>query len=155
MVSDSVIQKRHKAIANLVQKKAVTDQDMLVELLDKDYDIQTSQAVVSRDIRVLGIVKRMRDSQLIYSLPQVNIHQEILERSIVDMQSNTSLIIIHTIPGIASFVADHIDAQEHDDIAGTIAGENTIFVAPAEGVDVKKVQKYLQKFLFFKSYEKL
>ena len=58
---------------------------------------------------------------------------------VTDVQSNGVMIIIHTSPGSASLVARHLDSRVHGgggEILGTIAGDDTIFVAPS---DVKKI----------------
>jgi transcriptional regulator of arginine metabolism len=80
----------------------VGTQDELCDKLSRQgYDV--TQSTVSRDLRRLGAVKA------------------------IDEEGRT---VIHTTPGSASLVALHID-RNLDEVLGTIAGDDTIFVAPA------------------------
>lgn len=147
MEKKSPVLERHQAIQELVTSYAITDQADLVELLKKRYAIETNQAVISRDLRTLGICKRMRNGEMVYELPNVDAIEEVLNYAVQAVECNETMIIIKTLPGTAGFVAEFLDLQHEFAIAGTIAGENTVFVAPKSiksiGLLVKKLR---QKF---------
>jgi transcriptional regulator of arginine metabolism len=121
---------RQQAIQDLVKTHAIEDQGMLLELLKKEYKIETNQAVISRDLRSLGIFKRVRHGALVYELPQIDVMAEVLNYAVQSVERNETMIIIKTLPGTAGFVAEFLDTQDDFDLLGTLAGENTIFVVP-------------------------
>jgi len=135
------ISSRHAAIQSLIQQYAIEDQHSLMELLTTHFNIRVNQAIVSRDLRVLGAVKVPKDGKSVYELPDKNIHLEILNLGIKDIQHNDYLVVIKTLPGLADFVGDFLDALEDQNILGNIAGENTVFVTPAAGVNMKDFYK--------------
>ena len=82
-----------------------------------------TQSSVSRDLEELGIVKHQGH----YTLPRVD---GATARGLLSLdQSGDSLVIARTMPGLASAVAVDIDAAALSEVVGTIAGEDTIFIA--------------------------
>jgi transcriptional regulator of arginine metabolism len=82
-----------------------------------------TQSSVSRDLEELGVVKHHGH----YTLPRTN---GAAARGLVSLdQAGDSLVIARTVPGLASAVAVEIDAAAIPEIVGTIAGEDTIFIA--------------------------
>lgn len=146
----SEVQKRQNAIANILKKQAVADQKLLVELLNKYYEIETNQAVISRDLRKLGVVKQLVNGAFIYSLPQIDVKNEILRLALVDINYNEMMIVIKTYPGLAAFVGDYIDQNQDLEVLGCIAGENTVFVSPKSLNKIKKIYEKLCEKLNFK-----
>lgn len=144
-------EERQKAIQELVKKIAVSDQKQLVELLKQQYKIETNQAVVSRDLRKLGVVKKMVNGVLSYEMPDVDVSAEILRLALIDISHNESMIVIKTYPSLAGFVGDCVD-QYHDlDLLGCLAGENVVFVAPKSIKNIHKTyEKVCEKFRFKK-----
>jgi len=142
---------RQNAIRELVKKMAISDQKQLIELLLEYYKIETNQAVVSRDLRKLGVVKKMINDALIYEMPDVDVTAEILRLALVDISHNESLIVIKTHPGLADFVGDCVDQHTDLEVLGCLAGENVVFVTPKSIKDIKKTyQKICEKFHFKK-----
>lgn len=121
---------RQEAIRTLVKKMAIADQNQLVELLEKHYGIETNQAVVSRDLRKLGVVKKTVQGELVYELPDIDVETEILRLALVDISHNESMIVIKTHPALADFVGDCVDQYTDLDVLGCLSGENVVFVAP-------------------------
>jgi transcriptional regulator of arginine metabolism len=141
-MSDDWIKSRQKAIGELVKKMAITDQKQLVGLLQKQYGIEANQAVISRDLRKLGVVKKMINGVLTYEMPDVDISAEIFRLALIDICYNESLIVIKTQPGLAAFVGDFIDQYPDLDVLGCLAGENVVFITP---ITIKKIQKTYEK----------
>jgi len=144
------IEKRREAIVELLKKEHVSDQGQLVALLKKQYKIETNQAVVSRDLRKLGVTKKEIGGKLVYELPTTDIQAEILKLAIVDISHNEAQIVIATQPALAAFVGDAIDAMEDIDILGCLAGENMVFVAPKSIKTIKETSYALSLRLGFK-----
>ena len=99
------------------------------------------QTTVSRDIAQLGLVKvRNGNGKLVYALPGAADLRRIEElatamrRWATAMTSAGQLLVMTTPNGLAAPLADAIDEAGLADVAGTVAGENTIFVAARDGM---------------------
>jgi transcriptional regulator of arginine metabolism len=131
---------RQGAIMRLVREHQLSTQAELAEALrDAGYDVV--QTTVSRDIAQIGLVKvRNRDGRLVYALPgaedldRLNELATALRRWALSVAPANGLVVVTTPPGFASPLAEAIDRAQLADVAGTIAGENTVFVAAREGV---------------------
>jgi transcriptional regulator of arginine metabolism len=138
---------RQGKILRLVEERHLSTQSELAEAL-RGEGIDTVQATVSRDIAQLGLVKvRNGDGKLVYALPGAADLRRIEElatamrRWATAMTSAGQLLVITTPNGLAAPLADAIDEAGLADVAGTIAGENTIFVAArddASGADLEE-----------------
>lgn len=144
---------RLRVIRELVHKYPIEDQHELVDKLQKLYGIETTQSIVSRDLRMLHIVKRLDQGRMVYDVLDRNVQSDILRNAIVDVVHNESLIVIKTMPALADFTAEFIDQQEIPGILGTMAGENTVFVAPASTKKIKALYEVVCRELFFKIKE--
>lgn len=141
---------RQQAIQELVQKKAVGDQKQLVDLLKRHYQIETNQAVVSRDLRKLGVVKKSVKGSLIYEMPDVDVSAEISRLALVNISYNESMIVVKTFPGLAAFIGDCIDQHSDLPILGCLAGENVVFVVPKSIKNIQSTYEAICEKLHFK-----
>lgn len=142
---------RQKAIKELVRKISISDQMQLVDLLKEHYEIEANQAVVSRDLRKLGVVKKSVNGILSYELPDIDVSAEILKLALLDISYNESVIVIKTHPALADFVGDCVDQYSDLDVLGCLAGENVVFVAPKSIKHIHKTyEKICEKFHFKK-----
>ncbi|MDX6513727.1 MAG: transcriptional regulator of arginine metabolism, partial [Gaiellaceae bacterium] len=98
------------------------------------------QTTVSRDIAQLGLVKvRDADGRLVYALPGADDLDRMgelsaaLRRWVLSFEPSGQLLVARTPPGFASPLAEVLDRLGPADIAGTVAGENTVFVAARDG----------------------
>ncbi len=129
----------------LMGRKAATQEDLCLELAKLGYDINQSKA--SRLLRKIGAVKVTNEQGLIvYSLPREpappSMHTP-LKDLIIDIVSNEVLVLIFTSPGSASMVARLLDYNQiKTEILGTIAGDDTIFVAPKS---IQRIDRLLQE----------
>ncbi len=142
-------QDRLEKIKDLIQNHPLSDQQEIVELLERDFQVKTNQAQISRDLRKLGVIKRKSAQGDFYELPNFDVHKEILKLSVASITCNEALIVIKTRAGLASFVGDYIDEHFHDIILGSIAGENTVFVTPISTKDIAKLFEILKQKLQF------
>jgi transcriptional regulator of arginine metabolism len=131
---------RQKKILRLIEEKHVSTQAELAEALH-DEGVDTVQTTVSRDIAQLGLVKvRNGNGKLVYALPgaaDLRRFEELaaaMRRWATGMTAAGTLLVITTPNGLAAPLADAIDEAGLADVAGTIAGENTIFVAARDGI---------------------
>ncbi len=127
---------RQQKIADLIRAKRVVNQAALVTELKKK-GVDSTQASVSRDLDELGVVK----VEGAYRLPQVEAGQSnLVDRLTVD-RAGDNLIVVRTGPGHAQMAALHIDKAKISGIIGTVAGDDTIFIAVRSRDDQNKVIK--------------
>ena len=146
---------RQKAIKALVEMRDISDQNQLVALLKTEYEIEANQAVGSRDLHKLDIVKKMSKGVLVYKMPEVDVATEILRLALVDINHNESMIIINTHPGLAAFVGDCLDQYQELEIFGCLAGENVVFVAPKSIQNIHTIYEAVCKKLHFQKKQDL
>jgi transcriptional regulator of arginine metabolism len=145
--------KRLLAIERIISEENISIQEELLKKL-KGKGISCTQATLSRNLRQLG-VGRIPDGKggYKYSLAENNRNSEnpSLKLNIVpviqDIVEAKGLMVIRTIPGNASNTAFFIDSTGRYEIAGTIAGDDTILVIPRDGVTVQQVHSCLEIIL--------
>ncbi|MGE0010196.1 MAG: arginine repressor [Candidatus Babeliales bacterium] len=153
MKQEIKLTERQKAIKELIQTYEITDQHKLIELLRLKYGIDTNQTIVSRELHKLGVTKTPIENKLIYELPEEKTDpaKEILRLAITKVVHNETLIVVHTLAGLADFVGDYLDAHGTTiNILGTLAGENVVFVTPNSIKEIAKVYDQVCKLLLIK-----
>jgi len=130
---------RQGAILRIVREQAISTQSELAEAL-RDEGHEVVQTTVSRDVAELGLVKvRAPSGRLVYAPPGTSDADRrhalgaALRRYALSVDASSSgLVVLVTPSGYASALAQAIDEAGHPSIAGTIAGDNTIFIAARE-----------------------
>jgi transcriptional regulator of arginine metabolism len=134
-------------IADAVRGQGIGSQEELVALLAAA-GVAATQATVSRDLDELGAVRARRDGVLRYALPDPGHAAAKLDRLLAEWVEaiipTGNLLVLRTPPGSANLVANALDCAAVPDIAGTIAGDDTIFVALAPGVDAAAAAERLR-----------
>ena len=131
---------RQQKILGLIQAKPVGTQQDLRALLERA-GVPATQSSVSRDLEELGIVKQHGH----YTLPRAN---GASARGLLSLDhAGDSLVIARTLPGLASAVAVEIDSAALPDVVGTIAGEDTIFIAVRDAKSQRGVIKKVWQIL--------
>ena len=131
---------RQGAILRLVQERPLATQEELADALRAEGH-DAVQTTISRDVAQLGLVKvRGADGRLVYAVPgaaDLDRQSELtaaLRRWSVSVTANSHLVVLKTPPGYAQALARAIDGALLPDVLGTIAGDDTIFVAARDGV---------------------
>jgi transcriptional regulator of arginine metabolism len=122
--------KRHLKILELISTREVRTQEELAEALAAE-GWEVTQSSVSRDIAVLGLVKadgayRRPAGRASSMSPD---ERRVAEGVLTAEPAGDALVVVHTPAGEANRVAVALDRMAWPDIAGTIAGDDTIFVA--------------------------
>ena len=113
---------RQKQLLNLIRAKRIATQEELRAHLERS-GVSATQSSVSRDLEELGVVKHRG----FYALPQANGDTA---RGLVSLDvAGDVLVVARCLPGRASSVAVEIDDAAIAEIVGTLAGEDTIFIA--------------------------
>src|SRR4051812_8096475 len=127
-------ERRHRAVAELIRADAVSSQEELAERLGS-LGFAVTQATISRDLEQIGAVKVRRGGQLSYALPgtaQASAPHRltaVFRDWVQSIEPAASLVVIKTPPGSAHLVGVVLDQSELPEIAGTICGDDTIFIA--------------------------
>ena len=126
---------RQSKILELITKKEIETQEELAEGL-KSMDIDVTQATISRDIKELRLIKTMSKTGK-HKYSTIGQSQEgitdrlnkIFENSVISIDNAMNIVVIRTIPGAAQICASAIDNLGLEEIGGTLAGDDTVFVA--------------------------
>ena len=126
--------RRHSKIIQIINSKVIETQEELAEEL-KESGFDVTQATVSRDIKNLKLIKVLgADGKYRYaSIKQQNNQltnkmESILENAVLSVENVDKIVVVKTLSGSASAAAEALDMLGFSDIAGTIAGDNTIFI---------------------------
>lgn len=148
--------RRTRKIREIVTDRAVETQADLVAAL-RQQRMHVTQATISRDIKRLGLVKApAADGRYRYVLPGAAREpapgaaarlRNVFEEFAVSVERGTDLILVKTVAGGASPVAEAIDDMRWPEVAGTVAGENTIIVVPRSRRAVQKALRHLHGVL--------
>lgn len=134
---------RQNLIAQILRAKTVRSQaDLIAELAA--HGVSVSQGTLSRDLEDLRAVRtRGLDGLLSYGLPGPQ-HAEAVDESnlarrcnelLLDARASANLVVLHTPPGAAQFLASAIDTAQLGAVIGTIAGDDTVLVIAASDGD--------------------
>ena len=144
---------RQGTILRLVQQQPLSTQAEVAEALRAN-GIDAVQATVSRDITQLGLVKvRNQEGRLVYALPgsadldRIEELAAALRRWMGESLASGTMLVIKTPRGFAAALADAIDIANLHEVAGTIAGDNTVFVACRDGVTPAELSAELRSLL--------
>lgn len=140
---------RLEALKKLIESGQFSDQKSLIEALRNEYNIETNQASISRDLHKLGVVKKRVNGELIYQIGEFDPKIEILRLGVVRVVKNEAMIIVHTINGLADFVGDYIDTHVGQEVIGCLAGENVVFVSPTTITQIEVVYQLICEVLYY------
>ena len=126
--SISPVQDRRAVIRELLESHQVTSQAELLELL-AGRGLETTQPVLSRDLRKLKVAKREGCYQMVEEGERVTPleHLQALLRGA--KSAGDHMLVVFTEPGAASAIARGLESEDVAGLVGTIAGDDTVFVA--------------------------
>ena len=136
-------------ILDLIETYNIETQDELATRL-KEQGVNVTQATVSRDIKELRLIKVLaEDGGYKYATvdkAEAGLKERfirIFSNSVVSIASAGNLIIVKTISGTGAAAGEAIDSMRWSEVAGSIAGDNTVFVAIK---DIKSVPELVKRF---------
>ena len=144
---------RHAKIIDLISRNDVETQEELADLLNGE-GFRVTQATVSRDIRELKLTKiSLTDGRQKYAVMQAsgeNMNEKylrILKDGFLSMDMAQNLLVVKTVSGMAMAVAASIDAMQWPEVAGCIAGDDTIMCANRSVDDTLIVMEKIRKIV--------
>ena len=145
--------KRHSKIIEIINQKAIeTQEDLAEELKNSGFDV--TQATVSRDIKSLKLIKT-QDSRGKYKYSIIKNETNdivdkltsILKNTVDSVEGINNIVVVKTLAGSASAAAEAIDSLSLGEVAGTIAGDNTIFILLRDNNKADELVRSIQKML--------
>jgi len=139
---------RHAAIRDVLSAEPVGSQDELRRRLFRRGH-RVTQATLSRDIHELGLVKTTEgyalpqgeESEL--SLPSI---ERLIQTFVYDVKTALNQVVIKTSAGSAQPVSAAIDAEEWEEVVGTIGGDDTILAITPDSRSAIKLAQRLRKY---------
>ena len=138
--------RRQKAVADIIRGEALASQEEVTERLGT-MGYAVTQATVSRDLDQLGAVKVKRGGVVSYALPDqmgdtdwaASRLQRILTEWVQSLEAAGNMIVLRTPPGSAHLVGAAIDQAALPAVAGTVSGDDTLFIVVRDGYTVGRV----------------
>ena len=146
-------QLRQRAIRDLVEQRPIRTQQELAAAL-RERGFRTTQATISRDVAELGLTKAKRAGVQAYAIPPRLREAEtsgedrirtLLRDMPVEMREAGTMLVLRTLPGSAHPLAAALDRARWPEIAGSIAGDDTVFVAFADRRSLARVRQRLEE----------
>ena len=141
------------AVRRLIGKERISSQEELLKLLSAE-GFHMTQATLSRDLRYLKVSKMpSEDDSYVYVLqehemrPSAEIRSGFPLNGFLSLRFVQGMALIRTLPGFASGIASAIDTMNIIEIAGTIAGDDTILLIPADGAKREVIIRHLSEFI--------
>lgn len=140
---------RRRDLLRILEKASASSQgDIVRMLLEKGHEV--TQATVSRELARVGAVKVRRGSQTFYTLPDSAARVAagegeeeelltVLSGLATSIVAASALVVVKTDPGHAPVLARSIDLSGASEVAGTVAGDDTIFVATSSAESAKRL----------------
>jgi len=146
-------QLRQRAIRDLVETRPIRTQQELAAAL-RERGFRTTQATISRDVAELGLVKAGRGGTSAYALPARLREAEasgeerirtLLRDMPVEIREAGTMLVLRTLPGSAHPLAAALDRARWPEVVGSIAGDDTVFVAFTDRRSLARVRRRLEE----------
>ena len=144
-------QLRQREIRDLLAQRPIRTQQELAAAL-RDRGFRATQATISRDVADLGLIKSSQEGVASYTVPARVTEAEttgeerlraLLHDLPVDIRDAGLMLVIKTLPGSAHAIAAALDRTRWLEIVGSIAGDDTVFVAVADKASMQRVRARL------------
>lgn len=146
-------QGRQSTILEIIENHNVETQEQLSEILGS-MGFEVTQATISRDIKELKLIKvQGEDGTYKYAVAgkgqpgKLDVFKRVFRDTVVSVEQAASLVIVRTMTGTANAAAEAIDEMDMPEVAGTLAGDNTIFIAVKHDGMQKKVVEELGRMM--------
>lgn len=137
-MNENMKKKRQDTILSLIAAEEIPTQEALRERM-AEHGFAVTQATLSRDIRELKLTKERRGGRACYTASvRQEINGGILQNAALRTDFAGNVAVIHCRTGTAQAVAAALDAMHREDVVGTIAGDDTIFVLLRTEIQAKE-----------------
>jgi len=142
---------RQQQIRDLIATRTIrTQHELAAALRDRGY--RATQATISRDVGEMGLIKQSREGTRGYAVPPPVEQPEttgeerlamVMRDLPVDIRSAGLMLVIKAVPGSAHAVAAALDRTGWPEVAGSIAGDDTVFIACVDRRGVERIRRRL------------
>lgn len=143
---------RHQKIRELIKAYPINTQEELLEKLSAE-GYSVTQSTVSRDIKSLRLQKSLSvDGKYRYIAPEVQSDKKagfegILSGSVISAEVALNIVVVKTYAGMASAACAAIDSMHFNGVVGSLAGDDTIFIACTNNTAAEEFVEALNKLL--------
>lgn len=140
---------RRRLVRLLITRERISSQQQLVTML-ASANYSATQATVSRDLQAFGARKVRDEDGERYLIPPAASAvappslAAVISDFVTEIVPSGSLVVLKTPPGAAQVVAGAIDRADLEDVAGTVAGDDTVLVVVSERVEGRRVVAQLE-----------
>ena len=147
-------QLRQRAIRDLLDQRPIRTQQELAAAL-RERGFRTTQATISRDVAELGLIKTNRDGVQAYTLPPRLVEAEtsgedrlraLLHDLPIEIRESGLTLVVRTLPGSAHPIAAALDRTRWPEVVGSIAGDDTVFVAFPDRGSLRRIRRRLIRY---------
>src|SRR5918997_2544183 len=149
---DVMKQLRQQQIRYILEQRPIRTQHELAAAL-REHGFRATQATVSRDVAELGLVKLGRDGIPAYAVPvpaedeasgEERLHKLLHDLPIVVREAGL-LLVVRAVPGSAHAIAAALDRARWPEVVGSLAGDDTLFVALPDRGSLQRVKRRLYR----------
>ena len=147
-------QLRQRAVRDLLDQRPIRTQQELAAAL-RERGFRTTQATISRDVAELGLIKTNRDGVQAYRLPPRLVEAEtsgedrlrtLLHDLPIEIRESGLTLVVRTLPGSAHPIAAALDRTRWPEVVGSIAGDDTVFVALPDRGSLRRIRRRLIRY---------
>jgi transcriptional regulator of arginine metabolism len=142
---------RQQQIRDLIATRTIrTQHELAAALRERGY--RATQATISRDVSEMGLIKQTKNGERGYAIPprveQLETSGEerlamVLRDLPIDIRPAGLLIVVKAVPGSAHAIAAALDRTGWPEVAGSIAGDDTVFIAATDRRAAERVRRRL------------
>lgn len=144
---------RHTKILELIKTYPIATQEELLQKLEEE-GYSVTQSTVSRDIKTLRLQKTHGiDGTQRYSVPTgispniKNGFNGLLTGSVISVETAQNIVVVKTFSGMASAACAAIDSMELHNVVGSLAGDDTIFIACSDNSSADELKASLKELI--------
>ncbi len=141
---------RHEAILRIIETNCIATQTELLNLLNAE-GFDTTQATISRDIKDLRLIKKPDAmGRTCYSVDKTSKTQlsdkyrSVFSHSVISAEHALNMVVIKCYTGMANAACAALDAMEWEDVVGSLAGDDTIFVVCRTEESAEKMKETIE-----------
>ena len=143
---------RQKTILDIISKNDIETQNDLIEHL-RNAGLKSTQATISRDIKELRLVKELSPRgtyRYVAASGEISNHSErlqtIFRESVTSCVRAQNIVVIKTLPGLASAAASAIDRMNIRSLAGSIAGDDTALLVMHDNETAEELLREIESY---------
>lgn len=146
--------RRQSEILHIIQENDIETQDQLLEELESR-GLKSTQATISRDIKELHLIKELTTqgayryavSERKTSLNIASRLHTIFKESVTTFEAAQNIVVIKTMPGLASAACSALDGMKLEDMVGSLAGDDTALLIMRDTESAQKLCEEIQRML--------